>query len=165
MLNWAELMGFTDWKPLAQLPWPTTMLSDGLRQISSNAFVFVVPYNRMLESDGDGPYITLLWWAQSPGAARRAADGILEADDGVDGELPPGELLIEGARSYGDLLTAVKRTCPSGSIESASYDTQGRFLHAQIWAANFKFYFRDQRTPADGLPFAISVSERRPTRQ
>src|SRR4051812_23867681 len=145
-MTWSELKRFASWTPLRQFPTPLHFLSDGLAMISDCSFFYVVPYNRQLIKTAEGPYITLLIWAQSPGAALRATESQIEKDDGSANFQPPPELLLSpDAATYGSILRQVPDRGDVSVMEHADYRIagDGAFVHRTISVGyEFEFYFR-----------------------
>lgn len=165
-MDWRELKAFASWQPVRDLPGIVREVEDGLFQLEDTAFVFAVPYEMDLASSTRGPLVTLAVWAESIGAARRALNGKVDADEMIPGSRPPDEMLLSpGHSTYAMILTDARAVgSRSGILEMASYGTNGAFIHAKIMARGFEFMFRDNRVPVDLQPYAICFSASRAAR-
>jgi hypothetical protein len=168
-MTWSELKRFASWTPLRQFPAPLHFLSDGLAMISDCSFFYVVPYNRQLIKTPEAPYITLLIWAQSPGAALRAMDRQIAKDDGSTTFQPPPELLLSpDSATYGSILRQARVRGDVSVMEHASYRIADdrAFIHRAISVGSeFEFYFRGRENDHGEKPYAIRYSERRVVQQ
>lgn len=168
-MTWSELKQFASWTPLRQFPTPLHFLSDGLVMISDSSFFYVVPYNRQFIKTPEAPYITLLIWAQSPGAALRAMDSQIEQDDGSTNCQPPPELLLSpDSVTYGSILRQARIRGDLSVLEHASYRSadDGAFIHRTISVGSeFEFHFRGRENDDGEKPYAIQYSEGRVVQQ
>ena len=159
-MDWSELKSYASWQPIRALRCAIREVGDGIFELEDSAFVFTVPHEKNLTPSSRGPLITLAVWAESVGAARRALTGKIEMDEVVASNVPPVEMLLRpGHSTYSSLLADARESgSSSGILETASYNAQGAFIHAEIAARGFQFMFRDFRTPPNLLPYAVTFS-------
>lgn len=155
--DWKALRAVPAWTPLRDLGWQTTHVGSELYYLGDSTYVLAQPITRSLETGHpDAPFVTMLFWATSHGAARRAALNQVDADDGATGappavlcpttDLPTYRALLEAARSHG------KRRI----IERATYAADGRFVHKLIDFLESQFYFRKVEIDPGEMPYVIA---------
>jgi hypothetical protein len=140
---WKELKALRCWTPLRQVSQSAIPVRDVLYKICDGQYLLAVSHNERFERDEKGPFVTGLLWAETDGAAKRATLMEIEADDSRDASSPPEDLVPEGARSYGEIVKALKRQGQSVQ-EYAEYRvaTDGAFVHRTIEAGAQSFFFR-----------------------
>jgi len=160
LVDWKKLKTYASWQPIRDLPWPVQDIGDGIFQAGPTAFVVTVPNEQDFSLSNRGPIVTLAIWAESVGAARRAFSGNVDADSVVPGSVPPDDMLLSSGHStYSAILADACELEPrSALLETASYNSKGRFIHAQIIAQGFEFMFRDPRLPPQMRPYVIRFS-------
>jgi hypothetical protein len=156
--SWQDLLDLRTWTPLRQTGIETTRLSENVRRVSRGKYLVVVESDLSGDVAG-GPYVTMVAWAETDGAALRAVDAALERDAEPDhDQMPPPELLPEPTASgYATILSALKRRGES-VLESGEYRiaTDGAFLHKVIRATAATYYFRSPVEIGDEKPFAVT---------
>ena len=154
--TWMEMTSLPCWSPLSGLPAPPTLLAEGLYQWSENAFLLAMPYGADLVRDpARGPFITIVAWAVSPGAARRVYLDEWEGDDGVTVAPPPFVLPPSCEPRYPILLERAKAGRAS-ALESASYRSpDGVFISKSISAVEWRYYFRSPHIESHEMPFVV----------
>ena len=157
-LGWRDLLRLREWMPLAAVPVETVGLSENVRKIEAGKYLVVVESNLVGEM-AHGPYVTMVAWAESDGAAVRAIDGALEADkERTEVTPPPDELLPEvGAAAYVPIIGALKKK-GEPVLESGEYriGSDGAFLHKVIRSSCAAYYFRSPEPLENEAPFSIT---------
>src|SRR5262249_40143882 len=132
--------------------------SNNVLQVDADIYAFVVPYNEKLETGAPGaPFATMVAWAESPGAARRALSREVEADPGPSGKPAPNELLPAAhARTYAEVLAAA-RTAKTRAQQYATYrvGSDGAFVHRVIDCGRTVYCFRSTGPDDTERPYAI----------
>lgn len=144
-------------KALSSLPETPIKITKNIYQ-SGPAYLVTANHFRDL-SPSEEPIISLVVWAPSPNALRRAFDQNIEEDDGVLG-IPPEEMLLaQRANTWESIQTAAKQLGIK-FLESASYriTTDGAFIHKQLESRTYRVYFRSRHINPNEHPYAIVVS-------
>lgn len=158
--GWPELLRLRLWTPLSEVDLHTLAISENVRKIKPTQYVFVV------DSDLHGdetrtPYITMIMWAGSDGAALRAADGDLEADTKSvpDVEVPRILLPDRAFPEYESILKGLK-TSGEDVLESGEYRiaSDGAFIQRVIRGRRGTYCFRSPEDDATEKPFAILIT-------
>ncbi|WP_173061345.1 hypothetical protein [Sulfurimicrobium lacus] len=104
------------------------------------------------------PIITLVIWAPSIGALKRAFAFDVDNDDDAVGEPPQELLLAPGATTWRSILDIAKAQ-GIRLLESASYRimTDGAFVHRQLESRNYRVYFRSRHDNPGESPYAIAI--------
>jgi hypothetical protein len=163
-MDWRSAKQCLPWCPLSDFPFEASLLSGGLLRVGSDAFVFTVPYDQHLAKTPLAPYVTLLVWAPSEGAALRALESEIEKDDGVSGEPPPEMLFDPNAKTYAAIVRAAKQQYGGEFSEHASYRiaTDGAFIQKSVSAGPFEYCFRSPSRVGAEAPFAIKYRGEQP---
>lgn len=156
--RWEEMLRLRVWTPLLATALTAKYLSANVRKVGDQRYLFVV------DSDATGddkasPYITMVMWAETDGAALRAADGTLEADVELPLAIPAPILLPQGSSpEYGSILDGLRRR-GENVLESAEYRiaSDGAFLHKAIQGDRGSYLFRRTDIVASEKPFAITL--------
>ena len=154
-MTWNELKNYI-WKPLSNLPENVAPVTADIYQ-SGAAYLMTAPYFKDI-SPSEEPVITLVIWAPSVGALKRAFDFGLEEDDGVVGEPPQEMLLAPNANTWVTIREAGNNQGIK-FLESASYRimTDGAFIHRELESRNYRAYFRSRHNKPNERPYAIAV--------
>jgi hypothetical protein len=122
------------WTPLRELSIDTRKLSENVRKIEDCKYLVVVESDLAGNAE-DGPYVTMIAWAETDGAALRAIDGALEADARQSKTQEPPIVLLPGeaASTYGVIIVRLKKLGES-ILESGEYRiaSDGAFLHKVV---------------------------------
>jgi|SRR5580704_19277816 hypothetical protein len=163
-LDWNELKKIRRWTPLCEIPYISSRVGYKLFSLDEQAYLVAVSQNREFEVDRE-PYVTVIMWAESEGAARRSVLLEIERDvDRIPPVSPPVEMLLPSAAlTYGELASELMHSGASGrTTEHASYRlTDGKFQELVIDTAleagtgRFKFCFRNLRPDAWDVPYTI----------
>jgi hypothetical protein len=143
MIDWKRAKAIRCWTPIEEAVSTVIAVEDKLFQIGPTQYVICTPYREDLVSVPGGHFVTVLYWATSEGAARRAVLHQIERDDRQAG-MPPAELIPSpDATSYGEILDKLRL----GAVpfrESASYRiaTDGAFIDRRISTQTQSFHFR-----------------------
>jgi hypothetical protein len=107
------------------------------------------------------PIILGLLWATSKGAALRAFNSLIEADDGSAVQLPGYIFPAADVITYGALVSYL-RSSDATCLESASYRVMldGAFIHKSIQSRGCTFFFRGQSIDEQETPYAVLHSDR-----
>ena len=155
-MNWELLKTYTNWSSLATLPFEWAQLNNELVTIGPHAYYFINPLNQQFVVDAGSPYVTLLFWAQSDGAVRRAACREIGADDPSNDSFPPHEMLLRaGSQTYADILRDAKSGRFGRYSEHATYTSGGLFVHKTISLRSLQFHFRNVAIEAAEIPYAV----------
>jgi hypothetical protein len=143
-LDWPGLKTLRAWTPLSEVPASATHLGGVLYKLAPSVYVTCVSYNRRLEEVEGGLFVTMVLWAETDGAARRAQLMEIEADQHADVH-PPPEMLLRGQPViYGEILRELKRGNYGEFREWADYRvaTDGAFVQRTVNIPPLSFYFR-----------------------
>lgn len=157
-MNWRKLIKIRCWTPLDLIGFDAAQVRDTLYRLEPRAFLIAVPHNKSLEAVGNTKFVTSAMWAESEGAALRAALMDIRSDEIVGGLNIPPEMLLPGSpKTYGDIIDVLKFNSPGSYMEYANYSiAQGRaFTHRVIDAKNLKFFFRGRANDVDEAPYAV----------
>ena len=163
IIDWDELKCIPSYAPLAELPYVRKQLDERLFQLREDIYLAAVPTNPIGERDR-GPYVTMVMWAESEGAAKRSFNGDVEADVSQPFSSPPAEILLPGAAlTYGEIIAALKeRGLYESSLRYAKYRmTDGIFINAIIdtqvdnGGRRYRFCFRSPECEESAVPYAI----------
>jgi hypothetical protein len=158
--DWTHWMEFKAWTPLRDAKLQANLIAEGLYRIGPHAYAVVVEYNESLEpKDPRAPFIALLMWAPSDGAAKRAALGVAELDDGVVGNPPPEIALGEANATYERMLRAKGPGAISPPVREATYrgKPDRNFVHRVINFGRLEFYFRGRDPDPNERAYAVKV--------
>lgn len=160
--GWEGLKSIAAWTPLPALQHTTRHLSGTLFQLSVTQYLICPPSNERFERPPGIPgFIAALLWAQYEGAARRAILMDVEADKPELRPLPeppPSELLLPGASdTYGSIVAELRTERHGKFLESATYRVarDGAFIHRNISAAPYTFFFRSRKDDDNDRCYAI----------
>jgi hypothetical protein len=154
---WDEVVRLPVWTPLSATAIIAEDLSENVKKIGAQKYLFVVDSDRS-GNEENAPYITMAIWAETDGAALRAADGALEADVELRHATPVAILLPPGSiPEYCSILAGLRRR-RENVLESAEYRiaTDGAFLHKVIRGDKGSYFFRRNDIVASEKPFAIT---------
>src|SRR5262245_51440034 len=157
-MNWSRLVEIPCWTPLDQTGLATLHIKDTLYQVEAHCYLIAVPHDERYQTVDDKQFVTLLIWAQSRGAALRAALMEIESDAIFAGVTPPPEMLLPNApNTYGETITALKSGKYGTYSEHASYRIarDGAFIHRAVCTRKFEFYFRGLQEEKNECPYAI----------
>jgi hypothetical protein len=138
-------------------------LGGTLFRLSPTQFLICPPYNEHFERRPETPgFVAAVLWAPYEGAARRAVLMDVEADTPEQRPLaeppPPTELLPRGAAAtYGSIISELRTARQGKFLESATFRvaTDGVFVHRNISAAPYTFFFRNRKDADDDRCYAI----------
>lgn len=154
-ITWDHILGLRIWTPLSATGIPTEDLSENVKKIGVQKYLFVVGSD-LAGREERAPYVTLAIWAETDGAALRAADGQLEADTRSAPDTPPPSILLPAGalHDYGSILSGLLLR-GDDVLETAEYRiaTDGAFLHRVVRAGREAFYFRSNETLPSEKPF------------
>jgi hypothetical protein len=160
--SWADLKNIPAWTPLTSLEHSTRHLGGILFGLSTTQYLICPPSNERFEQQAGIPgFVAALLWAEYEGAARRAILMDLEADKPESRplpELPPVELLLAGAGdTYGRIVDELRTGRHGRFLESATFRvaSDGAFIHRNIAAAPFTFFFRGRKDDDHDRCYAI----------
>ena len=158
-IDWEALKAIPCWTPLSSLEIEGVMpIADNLYCIGPEAYIFA--HNDILrETKKRGPYMTILLWADSDGAAKRAMLMDIESDKGSTGLLPPPEMLYaKNCITYGELKNHLKKIgILTPYIQTAGYRIarDGAFVASSVSPNNWEFMYRNLKVKPSDTPFAI----------
>lgn len=154
-----QLAHLRAWTPLRLVTESASAVDDGLFHVADGIFLIAQPYNRRLIRDEQGPFVTMALWAPSAGAAKRAALGKLEEDDGASGEAPHWMSVGQQANTYRAIVECARRADLDRFGERAIYRVvpDGAFLHWVVALDNRSFLFRNLEPSADEAPYAVRL--------
>ena len=156
-LNWNRLKELRCWTPLVQVSPSAERLGDGLFRLDPTQYVIAVPYNEQFERTDRAPFVTILLWAETDGAAKRAKLMDIEADE-KSHVTPPAELLLPGQSvAYGDIVKELRRGQHGTYQETASYRIakDGAFVDRNIATPILSFHFRKREDDPTDRCYAI----------
>jgi hypothetical protein len=161
-VNWNGLKELRCWTPLAEVSQSAERLGDLLFCIGPAQYVIAVPHNEQFDRTEKAPFVTILLWAETDGAARRAKLMDVEADE--KGHVaPPAELLLPGQSvAYGDIVKELRRGQHGTYQETASYRIakDGAFVDRNIATPVLTFHFRkredDPTDPCYAIQYRLS---------
>lgn len=156
--NWAVLCRTPPWTPLRDLNGDAILVERNLYRVGRSAYAVAVPITQdLVEGDPRAPFLTIIYWAPSDGAARRVALNRVDTDDGATG-MPPQSLCVRvGVPTYSSILEAGRLNAKGGPTERATYASDGRFVHKVIDLENRRFCFRGVDVDDAETPYAIGV--------
>jgi hypothetical protein len=130
---------------------------DDLYSLGEEAYVLALPHTYDFRSDAPGaPFVTMLYWAPSLGAAQRAALNRVDLDDLAQGPVPDHFGVELGEVTYGSLRVSPRQR-KSGLRERATYDASGRFVHKVIDLGDRQLLFRDLEISEAERAYAIAI--------
>jgi hypothetical protein len=147
-----------EWSSLNDIGLPYHNLGDVLYKLYSQIYVIAVPYNKSFITDERIPYVTLLMWAQTDGAAKRSELMEIKADIKENNDNPPSEMLPpNGAETYGDIINELKKGYYGEFYEHADYRIakDGAFIQRVIETLEYKFCFRKNDNDNSEIPYVI----------
>jgi hypothetical protein len=160
--SWGDLKNIAAWTPLTALQHSTRHLGGTLFQLSGTQYLICPPSNERFERPPGIPgFVAALLWAEYEGAARRGILMEVEADKPDFRPLPeppPVELLLAGAGdTYGSIMAELQAKGYGNFLESATYRVakDGAFVHRNISAAPYTFFFRSRKDDDDDRCYAI----------
>ncbi|MFL6247284.1 MAG: hypothetical protein ACJ74H_14730 [Thermoanaerobaculia bacterium] len=142
-MPWDELLRLPLWTPLSATASAAEDLSENVKKIGEQKYLFVVDSD-LSGHEENAPYITMAIWAETDGAALRAADGALEVDVELPHATPAAVLLPPGSiPEYRSILAGLRRR-RDNVLESAEYRIaiDGAFLHKVIRGDKGSYFFR-----------------------
>jgi hypothetical protein len=151
-MDWNDLKRLRCWTPLANVSPSAEALGDRLFRLGPGQYVLAVPYDKDFARSEGAPFVTIVLWSETNGAARRASLMEIEADEWKDVSPPPELLLPDGPTTYGDIARALKTGDHGAFQETASYRIarDGAFVDRTIATPASTFHFRKrQDDPAD----------------
>ncbi len=156
-MQWSQLINIPRWTQVSELGFGVYPVRDTLFQVRVNCYLIAVPHNQQLQTFAGANFVTGLLWAESEGAALRAALKEIEVDHRIVGVAPPRELLLaEHCLTYGEVINFLKSTNEESYTEVAAYRVgDGAFVHREIHAPKLHFYFRHLNEERDENPYAI----------
>ena len=153
--TWDDLVGLNSWTLLSKSGIAAQPLGGSLFKIDDGKYIVCVPYDARMAPLADDYSITIVVWAETDGAARRAVLQDLEADV-RESTLPPHAMTLNGCVRYGDLAAAAKAGGLGSVLESASYRfSDGKFSDRRITLPVWTFHFRGQRNNAQEKVYAV----------
>jgi hypothetical protein len=161
--NWAAELATKPWTPLRQAHPNAVLIRGHLFRIGQDAYVLVSERDSELRVNQPGaPFVIALLWAESEGAAVRAALRDVTADACVSDNVPPSLLLPEGtARTYSELRKLGRKGTFGRVLEHADYWVdgagEGHFANKIIQVGKISYYFRSPEDIAEEFTFAIRV--------
>ncbi len=150
-----NLTWFKPWIPLQHVPFAVRCAGDGLYAVNESTYLFAVPYNRLFEEDELAPYVTLVMFAPTLGAAERCMHGKLDADTAEPLNVDDLPRLGINDWSYESLNRQPR------CIESAQYNKDGKFIHVKLsWKSpdtgdRIEAFFRERKLKSSHQPYAI----------
>jgi len=144
-------------KGISTLPEMPVKVTDRIYQAGP---AFLMTSNTLKDfSPSDEPIITLIIWAPSAGALKRAFNGDIESDDGISG-IPPNEMLISPTANTWGTIKEQAKELGIKFLESASYRimTDGAFIQKQLQSRTYRAYFRSRNTKFNEHPYVIAVT-------
>jgi hypothetical protein len=155
-MTWSELKRYIG-KPISTLPQKPEAVTESILRLGP-AYLFTIPDFVDL-SPSNEPIISLVIWAPSVGAVKRAFERAIEEDDASVAEPPQEMLLVPNANTWAKIL-AEGKSQNIKFLESGSYRimTDGAFIHKQLESRHYRAYFRSPTIDANELPYAIAVS-------
>lgn len=155
-----------DWNLYRTVAWETpiralaphpTAIGPELYRIADEVYALAFPDRSEGTLQGEPPFVSILYWAASDGAARRAAIRDVDSDDGAVSP-PPAALWGEaGAPDYRSLRAYGRASRPGGILERASYRMDGRFIHGVLDLGATEYYFREPEIDDGAVPYAIAL--------
>ena len=139
-------MAIRCWTPLASVPGTCEALGAGLFRVGPAQYLVALPSEEHTRAGRAGPLVRIALWAPSDGAARRAFEMAVEADDSAQAA-PPRALLLAGEpTTFGAVLEAARRVNDTPLVEWADYRiaTDGAFVHRTVCAHPLYFHFRQR---------------------
>lgn len=157
-LIWPQLLSLRPWTLLSTTGLSTNQLGDVLFKVGDNAFLLCAPYDSQLRPLADDVSVAAVVWAESEGAARRAALQQIEADQPTDSQ-PPAEVLLKpGMNRYGDIREAGRAGSLGSMLEAASYrGRDGLFVDRRINLPRWTFHFRRPESDDSEPCYAVQV--------
>ena len=156
----SRILELTRWIPLSDLGLETHPIEDGLLGLGEGFYVVTRPHNAELKRDDPrAPFISMICWAPSEGATRRAAFENIDADDGAEGTAPSALVFGWEDLTHGGLVKRANQERRK-FLEHASYnvgDGSGRFIHKDLDFGSVHVLFRSHRIKARELPYAIAI--------
>lgn len=155
-------MATAPWAPLRQAYPAAILIRDHLFKIGQDAYVIVSERDFELRPNHpEAPFIIAVLWAESEGAAVRAALRDLNADAAVPESLPPHLLLPDGtAKTYSELRKLGRKGTYGRFFEHADYridaEGAGQFANKIIQIGKSSYYFRSLEDISERT-FAIRV--------
>jgi hypothetical protein len=157
-MDWSYLGQIVGFPRLDVFAPHTSLVARGLFRLGEDVYLYTVPHDHRLRNASNGArFVSMVLWAETEGAARRALLGEVEADLRDGTRRPPGELLPAGAAGmYGDIRAAL-RAEKQEMREFAEYRiaTDGVFLHRVIQSESTLYYFRNDESDETERPFAV----------
>jgi hypothetical protein len=157
--DWKTLLSLPKWCPLHETGLHVREVSDPLFVVGRGVYLTLNEFNFETNTNMGGPFITSVLWASSEGAAQRAINLNIEADEQTLCSVPPIELLpAPEAVNYGSILHHfTDKDVDRLFMDHSSYrGTDGLFLTRVIDAHPFEYYFRSPEPEDSEVPFAIS---------
>lgn len=156
-VDWNRLTELRSWTPLTEVSSAAERVGDLLFRVGPMQYVIAVPYNERFERTENAPFVTILLWAPTDGAAKRAKLMEIEADD-LAVSPPPEVLLPKSASStYGSIVQTLRKG-GSPVEEWADYRVakDGAFVHRTLSAPPHAFHFRSREEDQGEPCYAIN---------
>jgi hypothetical protein len=154
---WRNLIRLRRWTSIHEIGYGSQQVRDFLFRIQRNCYVTAVDHDARF-NPSHSRLITSLLWAESEGAALRAALMDIEADEPTSGvEIPTEMLFHQELTSYGSIKEALKTRIDGTLLEHADYRIaiDGAFVHRVLSSRTFEFYFRSVAEKPNEIPYAI----------
>jgi len=162
MIEWERFKKIPAWTPLTSLRLGKSVrINQDIYKVATNAYFFIVSEVVGRSSPTNGPFVTILVWAQSDGAVRRAMSREIEADTDqparavrIPSEMKPEEQ----CNTYGDIIDFLEKTenkWPFSETSSYRIATDGKFICRKVVFNNWVFMFRNSERKGSEAPFAI----------
>jgi len=136
---------FKPWMPKNTLPEVVREVSQHISYLGEQLYAYSVEYNEQLEEDEFGPRVTMLCWAGSDSSAKHALEhDVNESNDAA----------VDFSNINGIALPSLKFEDMHG-FESATYDSNGFFVHVSVKNNNLTFLFKNREVVGSELPYAI----------
>lgn len=162
-INWATALATKPWTSLRQENPNAVLIKSALFRVGKEAYALVSERDSELRANQPGaPFVIALLWAESEGAAVRAALRDVNEDVCVSDKAPPSLLLPDGsAKTYSELRELGQRGAFGRFLEHADYwvdgGGEGRFANKIIQIGKISYYFRSPQNVPEELTFAIRV--------
>lgn len=160
---WSQLKRLPKWISISDIDLSYDMISPALFRVAPAAYVVAVDAPRGGRIKEDGPFLSMIAWAESDGAAKRMVNFDIEGDqaDAEQHSSPPEAMLYHGCRTFGELIRRLREKGLTNYVYNGSYriSTDGKFVFRQVSGKDlegFRYYFRSPDDDYSEKPFAIS---------
>lgn len=157
--DWNRLRQVRCWTSLTSISPGAQLVSENLYLIGNDAYALALPsaFGVEVSRDAPPPFVTVLYWARSNGAACRAAQGRIDADDGASG-VPPKELWPgKEEPTYVGVRSVARKLGLRTLLERGTYASDGRFIHLVVSVAGLDFCFRENVVQPSDTPYAVGL--------